>query len=336
MNDSLLGTPVRSRAAVDATEAYSGAWIEKVELVDGTSLVLKHLPATGDWLTRATGGLGRTRALWDRGLFGHLEPAVEHGILDVAATIGHDVVVMRDLSDRLWPAATPLHRRDVSDALAGLARLHQLGERLIAEGHVGNLRLCPEGARYRMFAPGVLSDDDGPNPHPARDRILAGWEAFAETVDADILDAVDAVHRDPDSLGRRLAAACRCPTILHGDAKPENLGVTNGRLTAIDWGELTGVGAREVDVAWFAVMSTRSRLDVDPDEVFTLYEQAGGSPLDPVMLDLTYLGSLAQMGFYLAAVARDARQPATRHTAATRLAWWVDRVRVSLERAGPP
>ncbi|MGH2697313.1 MAG: phosphotransferase [Actinomycetota bacterium] len=155
-------------------------------------------------------------------------------------------------------------------------------------------------------------------------------------MDADVVAAVEAVHHDPDRLGRQLAAKCGCPTILHGDAKPENLGVTAGQLTAIDWGELTGVGAREVDVAWFAVMSTPSRFDADPDEVFTLYEKACGTPMDRVVLDLACIGSLAQMGFYLAAVARDARRPATRSTAATRLAWWVDRVRVSLERAGLP
>jgi hypothetical protein len=92
---------------------------------------------------------------------------------------------------------------------------------------------------------------------------------------------------------------------------------------------------REIDLVWFAVMSTRSRLDADPDEVVAMYEEADGPQLDPVVLDLAYIGSLAQMGFYLAGVARDARQSTTRHAAATRLAWWVDQVRTSLERVGP-
>jgi hypothetical protein len=335
VKESLLELPVRSRVRADAAEAYSGAWIERVELADGRALILKHLPATGDWLTRATGGLDRTRQLWERGVFGRLDREVEHGMLEVTSSAGHDVVVMRDLSDRLWPAISPLDRSAVGDALGGLGRLHQLGERLVADGCVGDLQLCSVGARYAMFAPEVLARDDGPNPHPARDRILSGWDVFTETVAADVVAAVDAVHRDPDRLGRRIAAAGdQSPTILHGDAKPENLGVTAGRLTAIDWGELTGVGPREVDVAWFTVMSTRSRLDADPSDVFTLYEQASGAPLNRPVLDLACIGSLAQMGFFLAAVARHAGRPEARHTAATRLAWWVDRVQATLDRVG--
>jgi aminoglycoside phosphotransferase (APT) family kinase protein len=69
----------------------------------------------------------------------------------------------------------------------------------------------------------------------------------------------------------------------------------------IDRGELTGVGPREVDVAWFALMSTRSRLAADPDEVFGWYGDASGEPLDRAAVDLATLlhGDLkvANVGF---------------------------------------
>ena len=335
VKSSLLEQPARSRVRTEATEAYSGAWIERVVLDDGQTLIFKHLPAAGDWLTRATDGLARTRELWHSGLFGHLEAAVEHGMLEVTSSAGHDVVVMRDLSDRLWPASAPLERDVVGAALKGLARFHRLGERLVANGCVPD-GLCSVAARYSLFAPAAHARDNGPNRHPASDRILSGWAAFTETVDADVVAAVDAIHSDPSGLGRRIAAASgEPPTVLHGDAKPENLGLTTGRLTAIDWGELTGVGPREVDVAWFALMSTRSRFDAEPADVFALYEQANGQALNPSVLDLVCMGSLAQMGFYLAAVARHSSRPETRNAAAARLQWWVDRVRVALDRAGP-
>lgn len=332
MNDSVLATQVIARTPLDGVEAYSGSWLERVELADGRAVVVKHLPAEGDWLTRATDGLGATQLLWHSGLLRRLELAVEHGILAIECFDDHDAVVMEDLSDRLWPPTVPLDRTAARAALAGLGELHDLGERTAIRDGAGNLRLCSVGARYGMFTPGFHAGDDGPNPHPARDRILGGWELFDEMVDADVREAVAAVHADPEGFGRRLVARCASPTVLHGDAKPENLGVTAERLTAIDWGELTGQGPREVDVAWFALMGTRSRLDAEPDEVFALYEEASGSTLDPTILDLACIGSLAQMGFFFAAVVGLGGGPEAQHTAATRLVWWNDRVRAALDR----
>jgi hypothetical protein len=336
MNSPVLATPMLTREPLALVESYSGAWLERVELADGQIVVLKHLPAEGDWLSRVTDGLGRMQLLWHSGLLRQLGPAVEHGILDVGRLDDHDVVVMVDLSDRLWPHTTPLDRRAVRDALVGLAGVHDRGERLVADDSFGDLGLCAVGDRYGMFAPGFHRSDNGPHPHPLRERIVTGWEVLAESVDADVAAAVAAVHADPDAFGRRLAARSARRTVLHGDAKPENLGVTAGRLTAIDWGELTGLGPREIDVAWFALMSTRSRLDAQPGEVFALYQEASGSTLDPTILDLACVGSLAQMGFRLAAVARGADRPDARRTAATRLAWWVDRVRAALDRGNTP
>ncbi|MGH9187129.1 MAG: hypothetical protein ACRD0U_15130 [Acidimicrobiales bacterium] len=332
MNESVLETGVTSRTRLDVVEAYSGARLERVALADGRVVVVKHLPTDGDWLTRATDGLGRTQLLWRSGVLGRLAPAVEHGVLDVVSCGDHDAVVMADLSERLWPHPAPLDHGTIRDAMAGLARMHGLGERLVTRGCLDGLAMCPVGARYGMFAPAFHAGDPGPNPHPVRDRILAGWELFAECVDGDVAAAVAVVHGDPDGFGRRLTAACATPTILHGDAKPQNLGVTARRLTAIDWGELTGVGPREADVAWFALMSTRARLDVDPDDVFATYQDVSGSALDPAIVDLACIGSLAQMGFRLAAVACLSSRPEARHEASTRLGWWNDRVRAALAR----
>ncbi|MGH9139229.1 MAG: hypothetical protein ACRD0G_19645 [Acidimicrobiales bacterium] len=335
MTNAALQAQVTSRTPLKVVEAYSGAWLERVALADGRVVIVKHLPADGDWLTRVTDGLGRTQLLWRSGLLQRLEPAVEHGVLDLVPFGDHDAVVMADLTERLWPHPAPLDRGTIREAMAGLAAFHGFGERVVAEGCSDELALCPLGSRYGMFAPAFHAADRCPNPHPVRDRILAGWELFAEFVDGDVAAAVAAVHGDPDGFGRRLAA-CSSPTILHGDAKPQNLGVTAGRLTAIAWGELTGVGPREVDVAWFALMSTRARLDVDPNDVFAIYQQVSGSALDPAIVDLACIGSLAQMGFRLATVARLASRPEARHEASTRLAWWADRVRTALDRGDTP
>src|SRR2546430_2697518 len=91
-----LSAVVSSRPMGDLTAAYSGARLEEVVLDDGRRLVLKHLPSSGDWLTRATNGAGRLRMLWESGLLERVRPLVHHTILDVACVAGTEHGLMPD------------------------------------------------------------------------------------------------------------------------------------------------------------------------------------------------------------------------------------------------
>ena len=149
-----------------SVEAFSAATLEQVELTDGRRLVLKHLPAEGDWLTRASGRPDRLRQLWTSGLLDRVSVVVDHAIVDIFEDDGHDVVVMRDVSTELVSAeaVSPGTSRRL---LAGLAALHAFGRTEPPQP------LCPIGARYRMFAPHVHAAHDQPGAHPGRDLILA-------------------------------------------------------------------------------------------------------------------------------------------------------------------
>lgn len=164
----------------ELAEAYSGARLERVALADGRRLVCKHLAPEGDWLTRATDGLGRLRAMWESGVFGRIGRFLDHTILDVPAIGGHDVVVMRDASDDLVPAGLPVSRATSRSLLRGLASMHRGRRDATLE------RPCPIGARYAMFAPAVHRHDTGPGPHALAAGIARGWEIFADNVDADV------------------------------------------------------------------------------------------------------------------------------------------------------
>ena len=96
-------------------EALSGATLELVELRSGQRVVLKHLPADGDWLTRATDGAGRVRKLWQSGLLTRIRPLVDHTILDVRVADGHDVVIMRDARDDLLPPQIAVRAKSRAD-----------------------------------------------------------------------------------------------------------------------------------------------------------------------------------------------------------------------------
>jgi hypothetical protein len=316
---------VRRSPLQGSGEAYSGATLERIETADGQHLVLKHLPPAGDWLTRVSGGRDRLRLLWTCGVLTRISSVVDHAVLDVIEKPDHDVVVMRDVRDQLVAAVGPVSRSTSRRLLFGLAALHEIGRTELPQ------ELCSVSARYGMFAPARHAADGGPGPHPSRQFIVAGWELFAERVDPDVVAAVFAVHRDPMLLGARLARFP--PTILHGDTKLPNLGIGTKRIVAIDWGDLTGFGPVEVDVAWYALMNAE-RIGGSPADVFADYETAASRPLDPDALDLACIGSLAQMGFKFARSAATGETPEVRATAEANLSWWIQRARVALTRTG--
>lgn len=319
-----LTSSIARRPLLGAAEAVSGATLESVELRDGQKLVVKHLPVDGDFMTHVTHGATRLRSLWSSGSLQRIGAVVDHTILDLRTIDGREVVIMRDATSDLVPAGAHVPRDTSRRLLAGLARLHDsLGDVPVDDS-------CPLEARYAMASPDFHATYTGPGPHPAADTIVRGWRLFEEHVDRDVADAVAAVHRAPDKLADRLR---RFPaTLLHGDPKLANLGLAAGRLVAIDWGELTGSGPREVDVAWYAQKGS-AQIGCTPDEVFADYDAASRTPLDPQALDLACVGALAQMGFRLAAAAHPpGSDPA--QGAREELAWWTARVRAALDRIG--
>jgi hypothetical protein len=152
---------------------------------------------------------------------------------------------------------------------------------------------------------------------------------FFEQVPHEIGDLVAAVHAEPGLLARPLAE--RSATLLHGDPKLENLGVAPSRTVLLDWGELTGFGPRDVDVVWYAALAN-GRIQDGPDGVFADYDAAAARPVDLVARDLACIGGLCLLGFRCAGEALILPTEELRHRAATQLAWWVARARLSLSR----
>src|SRR5262249_46626507 len=147
---------VRREPLENLTEALSGARLERIVLADGRTLILKRLPAEGDWLTRATRGAGRLWRLWASGLLARVEPFVEHMVIDVQRVDGTDLVVMCDATEVLLPPRAPVSRDTSRALLVQLAAFHEAFRDQAGEG------LCSVGARYAMFAPAFHAADAGP------------------------------------------------------------------------------------------------------------------------------------------------------------------------------
>lgn len=292
-----------------------------MRLRDDRRLVLKHLPPDGDWLTRRTAGHGRTRLLWDSGTLSEVGAALDHTVVAVMTLDDGEVVVMRDAAELLLTPGSTVSLPTARRLLAGLAALHRAFEGCKLSG------LCDISHRYELFAPAWHATDTGPAPHPSRAFIASGWEAFAELVPGDLCDAVFSLHAEPRALGEALLR-WTTPTLLHGDPKLENLGLDGDRLVAIDWGDLTGVGPAEVDVAWFAIQDGW-RFDVMPDDIFNAYDEVAGRRRDEHAFDLACIGALTQFGFKLAGRSRS-NDEAVSARSRELLTWWLSRVQDAL------
>jgi hypothetical protein len=319
-----LLSAVERRPMSEAVDAVSGATLERVELRDGRRIVVKHLPVDGDFMTYATGGRSRLQAMWTTGLLERVGAILDHTILDVREVGDHVAVIMRDATKDLVPPNSPVSRATSRRLLAGLADMHAALQGAPVDDS------CAIEGRYAMAAPDLHATYTGPGPHPMADSIIRGWELFAEHGAPDIVAAVSSVHDDPTKLADRLRQFPA--TLLHGDPKLDNLGIAGERLVAIDWGELTGSGPREIDVAWYAQKGS-ARIGCTPDDVFADYDLASAQPLNRQALDFACVGALAQMGFRLAAAAFAPEVTAADH-ARDEWDWWVARVLAALDRIG--
>ena len=264
--------------------------------------------------------------LWDGGTLHRVARVVDHTVVALLPLDQGDAVVMRDVGDRLLAQGSTVSLPTARRLLSGLVALHGAFEGCDLTG------LCSLSDRYRLFAPAWHASDPGPAPHPLRDFIVTGWDAFAELVPVDIRDVVFQLHEHPAVLGDALMASTT-PTLLHGDPKLENLGTDGDRVVAIDWGDLTGLGPAEVDVAWFAIQDGW-RFDVMPREIFTAYAEVAGRASDAGALDLACIGALTQFGFKLAGRCRS-NDEAVRARSQELLTWWVTRVRDALSAWSP-
>jgi hypothetical protein len=314
---------VNRREPVVST-GWSGNRLERVRTVDGRVLVAKRIDPSADWIGRSSRDRGREGLLHAEGLFARM-PEIDSAVI-AAEPEGEGVwwVVMRDVSDRLLDADSPISREQNRLVMRAA---NSVWEEFWGERHDF---LCDLGARIALAGPNVAERErDAMDLLPK--QFEAAWEALAEAIDDDVAAPVLALLDDPSPLVSELESCGS--TLLHGDLRDEQIGFDEGTLIALDWG-LATQGHPVVDLAWYMVHDTW-RIEATHDEVVEDFRRARGDHDDPRALDLLGLLGLLMYGWIFGIGAVIHTDPAERRWAHHELAWWVPRARHSLTTWSP-
>lgn len=233
-------------------------------------------------------------------------------------------VLMRDLSASLLGDERRLSRDESRGVLETAAALH-------AE-FAGDV---PDGAAALAGRLGMSSlrvaDAERSGSDLMPKQLPTAWDAFAESVPAEIGGEVLTAVADPEPLAAALESTGQT-TLLHGDLRDDNLGLTADSIVLLDW-DLATAGTSTVEFAWY-LCHDAWRIDASRDEIEADYRAAERESLDDRELELGMLSGLVQYGWIFGHSLRVHPDPAERAWAEAELGWWIARTRRSLEATG--
>jgi hypothetical protein len=319
---STLLARATDRAPLTENAGKSGAVIERLT-IDGERYVVKYLDRRRDWTLRASGMLrGVTTEMWSRGLLDRLPPCLDQPIVAVGVGPLDDadaddfevtVLVMRDVGDCMVdvsdePVPYDVHAQFLDHMAALHATFWEAGPEIdLVTPMTRYLELSPWTARAEEW---VGSD------HRVPKLIAQGWPLLDEVAPR-AAGVVHPLSLDPGPLVMALATTPQ--TLVHGNFKLDNLGVTpDGRTVLLDW-EGTGRGAPTGDLAWYLAINCR-RLPESKEDATATYRAAlerhgiDTAPWWDRQLALSLLGGLVQFGWEKAFGGLDEE-----------LQWWQDR-----------
>jgi len=300
----------------------SGATLERIELDDGRTLVVKSFSAARDWVMRATHDTGRAAELWVSGTMDRLPQSIDPAI----ERIEHDGrewrLYMRDVSTFFLRRGTRLSLAEVRRFLDAVAAMHAAFWDLELPG------LASLEDLLRLASPAtVLREADEDSPFLR--ELSVGWEAFDEAAPADVVEAIHGIVEQPGQLADALRA--NGTTLAHADLHYGNVAPAADRFYVIDWG-LATAAPPAVDLAWYLDQSLRF-LDASADDVLAAFAAAEGPRHDERTLRLALLAELALAAWQSGHGLRS-DDASEREGARANLDWWVARARGGLEVLG--
>lgn len=319
LSDLLRGATNAAPLADNAGK--SGATIEHVTL-DGQRYIVKYLDRRQDWTMRAGGVIGgATLELWNRGILSRLPECIDQPILAVATGVRDDdpegvhvtAVLMRDVGEAIVAAnddviSLDTHRQFLAHMAAIHAQFWEAGP---------DIDIVPAMTRYMELSPWTAQTEaELGSDHVVPKLIGQGWPLLEQVAPIAARIALP-LARNPWPLVQSLASTPQ--TLVHGNFKLDNLGVTSdGRTVLLDW-EGSGRGAGTSDLAWYLAINCR-RLPESKEQSIAAYREAleargiDTAPWWERQLALSLLGGLVQFGWEKAFGGLD-----------DELAWWQER-----------
>ena len=296
-----LLTGVTSREPFFTTDSKSGSAFERV-VINGESLIVKHVHIDGDWTMRFNGDVGcHPLQVWTSGLMDVLPERIDHGVVGAAGGLGRNgwgaAILMRDMSGEMVPPGDdvlPLeqHLQFLDDLAAMSARMW---------GWRDDVGLVPIDSRWTWFNHATLAIEEANGwPDPVPKIAFDGWQQFAQRVPRSVFELVDSLRRDTSPL---VTAIRTTPlTFIHGDWKLGNVGTArDSRTVLIDW-TYPGEAPCCFELAWYFAIN-RARMPQSRDDAITAFRTAlerHGVETDgwfDVQLALSLLGGIVIFGW---------------------------------------
>ena len=291
-------------------------------LADRTPVVIKHA-SYDDWVIQASGGRSVLHELWEAGAFDRVPDVIEHAMLAVEPVGDGFVVVMRDVSQHVLAEGRVISRDESRRIIAAADRLHQ-------EFWCQDVPGLTLNQHYDVFSLGRVDEFlHLDTPIPA--LVKRGWQLFVDLAPADVWSALEALLHDPRPLADRLGS--HDTTLIHGDLRLHNLGLSREKVVLLDW-EIAGCAPAAVEFAWYLIISA-SRIDATREQVIDDYRAIAGDRFDALAWDLACIGAMIWLGWNKAIDIVDNPDPAIREAERADLDWWIGRTRAALEVWSP-
>lgn len=308
------------RQALEGHDGRSGARLERVQLADGSSLIVKRMSPATDLLMRVTSDpAGRELALWRGGVLDRLPAGVDHAILDGwHERDGTAIIVMRDLGRAVLGWHRHLSRSECRTLLGAVTAVHAT----YAEIAASIPDLCPLAARLRLLWPGTMAQEvDGEHPLPR--LVVRGWELFADLVPGDVAEVIGWVHEDVARLSGPLSTCTL--SVVHGDFWLVNVALEGGCVVLLDWGAAS-LAPPAFDLACFLV-GNATHVDAAREVIIDDFVTLSGDLHDDRALKLCLVAALAELGWNKALDIVGHPDPVARGVARDELDWWTAAVR---------
>lgn len=331
------------RSSFDHEDSLSGGTLEwlQPEGAGGKRYVLKRFSYGSDWVMRATGDRqGRAVQVWRTGLLDRVPDGIMHGYLGCAQDGDGWAILLEDLSQSLVPSGdVPVAPEEQTVLLEAYASLHaDFWER----AHLAppNQGFCTLEQRYRSVSLETSRRERG-GPDPIPPLIQQGWALFWPRAATGVREVLQRLQDDPTPLCEALA---RYPqTIIHGDSKMGNLGITRAtppRAVLLDWAAV-GPAPPAVELGWYLAVNS-AKLPASKEHTIAEYRdrlaKRLGSRFDEAwwqpQLELGLLGGFLQLGWAKALGAYGSEDPQVMAREQSELAWWAEWVEAGSRRLG--